>query len=797
MPDIAPAVLLTLSLDPLGDLRPHVGIGQGMRATITTVDRATGVPLAATGVRVLVARPGDPVPTEYAGENLAADGVGRWVLDIPSDVAGGWRVRAECAGPRLAARELAYWVTPSPIAPDEPPAPLLVTALGEAIATPSGHVLTAARIDRLPELGALLGSDKLAMVRDDAAGLVTGQTLMDAAAVSGATAGADAGADAGSASGAASAMPLVAQAQLAAATALAAAEITADTVANGAVQAATLAALTTAMAASATNDLGIVLFPDPDEGEYRKQADGSLLRVGDTRRQLSAAIRARDDADSRLLLLNGLRQIIAQFGIDGAFITRNLRVEDDGDNALRLFGPLRRLIMEANPGGIRLGRMLDMGGNALNLGPLAITGDRRDQLQIVDIDGTGLALLTAARRVVLSVTPDRITLGSLVIDGTGITGPGIGAADVSAITTRVARSLDTNGNLILGPVRADQLGYWQGKLVRLEGGDTGVPARLGLFGDSWVYRENASPKLTRLLQARWGNGGPGLVRLHAPDTTLVGYHAQEAGRVVTAALSGTGWVSTQSGSSAKTLSAGRSVTSTVGDAFQISGGDASTFSAARLIYTAGGAGRFRWNGGTWTSLDMSTGNVIALDANRPSSGAYTLDWENVSGTTDITGVTLDGATGVIVDKPASGGLRADHWAAISADPVFQAQFSARTYDAVAITLGTNDEQVYLPDVFAAHMETFIDNLRATNPLLGIAIIMPCANKRTNGLAPMNDYWAAAREVGHTKNVAVHSMQTSFGTDPVVYGAIWPDDFHTDPTIGGGVMASAMLRAITI
>jgi multidrug efflux pump subunit AcrA (membrane-fusion protein) len=73
----------------------------------------------------------------------------------------------------------------------------------------------------------------------------------------------------------------------------AAAITTADTVAGAAVQAVSLAALQAAMSASATDALGIVLFPDPDEGEYRKQANGSLLRVSDTRRQLAALIQRR------------------------------------------------------------------------------------------------------------------------------------------------------------------------------------------------------------------------------------------------------------------------------------------------------------------------------------------------------------------------------------------------------------------------------------------------------------------------------------------------------------------------
>jgi hypothetical protein len=173
MSGAAPAVLLTLTLAPLGDLRPYVGVGQGVRCTIVTLNRSTAEPLAATGVSVIVGRPDTPVPVEYQTAQLTADGVGRWLLDLPSDAAGAWRVRAVCTGPRPAAREVAFWVTPSPLEPDEPPAALLVTSSGELIATPEGRLLTAAQVDRLGDLGVPADGDTFLAVRSNAAGNVS------------------------------------------------------------------------------------------------------------------------------------------------------------------------------------------------------------------------------------------------------------------------------------------------------------------------------------------------------------------------------------------------------------------------------------------------------------------------------------------------------------------------------------------------------------------------------------------------------------------------------------------------
>lgn len=73
-----------------------------------------------------------------------------------------------------------------------------------------------------------------------------------------------------------------------AASAAAAASTTSATVANAAVQRETLAALETAMAASATDALGVVFGLNADEGVYRKPAAGPLVRVSDTQRQIGA-----------------------------------------------------------------------------------------------------------------------------------------------------------------------------------------------------------------------------------------------------------------------------------------------------------------------------------------------------------------------------------------------------------------------------------------------------------------------------------------------------------------------------
>jgi hypothetical protein len=115
MSDIPPAILLKLSLQPESGLRDDIVVGQSVRVRLSTVDRALGTPVAATGVVITVAVPGEPVAVAYSGNQLTADGPGVWVLDVLADRPGGWRIRGECSGPRSAAREVTYWVRSSPI----------------------------------------------------------------------------------------------------------------------------------------------------------------------------------------------------------------------------------------------------------------------------------------------------------------------------------------------------------------------------------------------------------------------------------------------------------------------------------------------------------------------------------------------------------------------------------------------------------------------------------------------------------------------------------------------------------
>lgn len=176
---------IVLTITPTALPRPEVWAGQGMRVALQIRDIATLAPVLASGVLVLVLRPGDAVPTSYAQSELTADGDGRWVLDVATDTAGAWRVRAECAAPRPAAAEARFDVRGSGVLQPQPPAVILATPEGEAITTPDGAAITARRADRLADLGDAEAGDKLVVVRDDVAGTMQWSGLAAGAAAAG------------------------------------------------------------------------------------------------------------------------------------------------------------------------------------------------------------------------------------------------------------------------------------------------------------------------------------------------------------------------------------------------------------------------------------------------------------------------------------------------------------------------------------------------------------------------------------------------------------------------------------
>lgn len=252
---------------------------------------------------------------------------------------------------------------------------------------------------------------------------------------------------------------------------------------------------------------------------------------------------------------------------------------------------------------------------------------------------------------------------------------------------------------------------------------------------------------------------------------------------------------------------GQAASSTAGDRQTVTGPASPTLSAVRFFWngTANGVMRYRWNGGSWTNINVQGSGVqSALLGGLPGSGAWTLDMEVVSGTCQPMGIDIQSAaSGVRVHKLGCTGSRANQWAAVDATQ-WQASITSLAPQLVTIMLGTNDQTIArTPAEFAADLTTIITRVKTAMPSVDIAIMMPAENQR--GLATlMSTYAAAAVEVALTQGCAYLDTQYLFGdaSNPTEYGSggaipLYSADLvHPNATTGGRVIVDGVMRLLT-
>ncbi len=229
-------------------------------------------------------------------------------------------------------------------------------------------------------------------------------------------------------------------------------------------------------------------------------------------------------------------------------------------------------------------------------------------------------------------------------------------------------------------------------------------------------------------------------------------------------------------------------------------------SAVNLFYIAGGSGniRYRWNAGAWTALDISAGAglLTAALASVPA-GTWTLEIENVSGTTTICGLDVQKtADGVRVHKLGGTGSASSSWTAVNA-AYWQAGLTALAPNLVTILLGTNDQGASMTAAtYRTNLQTMITRIRAALPVADIALIMPCENQRVANTYAMSVYAKEAYELAAINNCAWLDLQYVFGetASQYAYGSARPwfasDLIHPDPTTGGRVITDAVYRLLT-
>lgn len=247
--------------------------------------------------------------------------------------------------------------------------------------------------------------------------------------------------------------------------------------------------------------------------------------------------------------------------------------------------------------------------------------------------------------------------------------------------------------------------------------------------------------------------------------------------------------------------------STAASLITVTGDSSPVVSGVDLYHvgTADGVVRYRWNAGAWTSLNVQ-GTVGDLQwqalSGVPSSGAWTLEIEVVSGTVEVCGLDIKSAAdGVTVHKLGATGSRAEEWVAVNAAD-WQSGLANLAPNLVTIMHGTNDQGAGRSVAeFSSDIGTLIDRVRAALPSADILVVMPCENQR--GLPDaMSEYADAVYAVCASKRVAFMNLQAVFGDDPADYAAgsdrPWfnADQTHPDPTTGGRAIVDAVFKILT-
>lgn len=322
---------------------------------------------------------------------------------------------------------------------------------------------------------------------------------------------------------------------------------------------------------------------------------------------------------------------------------------------------------------------------------------------------------------------------------------------------------------------------------------------VALIGDSWTHAATRwSGPFASALKTLYGDGGPGWVGFGFAGA---GYTLSNGnvGSDATLSYGGT-WTAAYAASTSPDIC--QVASATAGDTLTV-GFTGSGASGVDLFYIAGaGAIQYRWNGGAWNSLSLASGTGLTVAAlTGVPAGAWTLELQNVSGTTTLCGVNVKKTTdGVVVHKLGATGSRASQWSGVNATE-WQAGLTALAPNLVAVLLATNDQGVYDSATFKGYVQTLVTRIKTAVPLADVLLIIPCENGRANTW-PMSDYAAAMYELAATNKCAFMDLQYVFGDSFSEYASTsaraWfaADLIHPDPTTGGRAIVDDVMRLVT-
>lgn len=338
-------------------------------------------------------------------------------------------------------------------------------------------------------------------------------------------------------------------------------------------------------------------------------------------------------------------------------------------------------------------------------------------------------------------------------------------------------------------------------------------------GDSYSEYGIWLRNLARQWKSELGNGGPGWTGVGYPDNigpSVVGGNVDETEMAVS--FSGSGWtgqwmsaVGSPDCCSATTSTAGNKTT------FTYAGGAAIT--SAKLFFLGGPAvSRYRWNGGAWTTLNLSGSGAQSAALSGMPVGAWTLEWEHVSGTGVYHGGNfLTGQAGIVVHDLAVAGSDLYRWSGLAESEhggVSAAQWRTALAAGIArlgsissfiCPIGTND-QTYSRSYanFESSARLWINEVaRVARPGCDVLWVAPPENGRDIGTYPqrMERFNARAKKVAQQLDIALLDMQALFGASYAEYGytgtkrnLFGSDNLHPNDA-GGAVYRQAICDAL--
>lgn len=368
--------------------------------------------------------------------------------------------------------------------------------------------------------------------------------------------------------------------------------------------------------------------------------------------------------------------------------------------------------------------------------------------------------------------------------------------ELSHVNYRIKRSLSETGDLLQPCLNSWRLVELHQRLRRLSDGDTGAQLVLNLYGDSWTDSvPRWSGRFVEQLVARYGDAGPGWVGFAFNPAP----HNNARPSVVSTAVSA-GWTADWYTGGGPDL--GSITSSTSGAKVTVTGPAGLTSVHLFAEGTADGEARYRWNGGSWSSVSLVGSGLLIESLTGIPAGVFSLEIEVISGSSKLFGLDLRNSNrGVRVNKLGCSGSTSSAWATGTAAATWAPAISALNANAHFLMLGTNDQQrPWYPIDFAHYLGVIVDAIRATDPLSGVALMHPPENPREPQVQPMAALTAAARELAIQKGCASLDLQYVFGdgSDPASYGdgssRPWfePDDIHPTQQGGAPTIAAAVM-----